>query len=164
MSSEPVKKIDKENSDRKIRLIWLDDEEGEKIMNPTENALKRAFDLKCFNSPDELIEKLSDSETQADVLLLDIVFDVPPLDNLLMGKELPTLGLSILDLLRDGKVGEQWIKTPVVLLTASTRQDVVNRIDEIPNNDQFTKILRKPKPPSEIVKAVRTMASKNQTA
>ncbi|MCP4347647.1 MAG: hypothetical protein GY795_19250 [Desulfobacterales bacterium] len=46
------------------------------------------------------------------------------------------------------------MKISVVLLTASTRQDVINRIDEVNNTDPLTEILRKPKPPSEIVKAV----------
>ncbi len=159
MSSKTGKKIDKETNDRKTRVIWLDDEKGEKIMNPTENALNRAFDLKCFNLPDELIKELGDPMTQADVLLLDIVFAESPRDSLLIGKELPTLGLTILDLLRSGEVGERWIKIPIVLLTASTRQDVINKIDEINNNDLLTEILRKPKPPSEIVEAVRKAAS-----
>ncbi len=78
MSNKTGKKIDAETTDRNIRVIWLDDEKGKIIMNPTENALNRAFDLKCFKSPDELLKKLNDSGTEANVLLLDIVFAESP--------------------------------------------------------------------------------------
>jgi CheY-like chemotaxis protein len=137
-------------------IVFLDDEADTISLKPTVAALERAFNVTIMTSPDELISFLTKVSISIDILLLDMIFLTKTLHPLLLDVSGLEMGLTLLELIRSGRFGDRYRKLPVLVLTASTIPDTMEKI-KILSQDSNTSVIYKPCSPSHIVKEVQNI-------